>query len=174
MADLIRPLAYFALLAASLAVAADSNRSARERQVLAAVAAIAVLAAVAETFALGGWAAHVGRTLAHDEGWYQGRRRVQAAVIVALAIFSAVAAVAAVWVTRFQSATIRGLVFLMVVLGGYVAIRTISLHQVDAYLYSDIGGTLTLGTAIEVALVAAMVLWLLGSSRSARLGQSGA
>lgn len=161
MADLVRPLAYLALLTAAWGASADRDRPRHERQLLFAAGVVAILAAMAELVGLGGHAAQVGRTLAHDEGWYQGRRRVQAIVILGVAVVSLFAAAAAIWLTRNQPASIRGLVVLLVVLAGFIAIRTISLHQVDGYLYSHVAGDLTLGTTVEVIVVGAMVVWLL-------------
>ena len=163
MADLIRPLAYLALVVAAWAAAADRSRPERERRVLFAAGIVAILAALAELAGAGGHLAQIGRTVAHDEGWYQGRRRVQAVVILGLAVVSLVASVTAIWLTRSQPWSVRGLVVLVVVLVGFVAIRTVSLHQVDGYLYTRVSGNLTLGTTLEVIIVGLMVLWLLGA-----------
>lgn len=86
---------------------------------------------------------------------------MQAAVILLIGGFSLFAAAAAVWLTRFQAMSVRGLVLLLVVLAGFIAVRTISLHQVDGYLYSKVSGSLTLGSAVEVLLVGIIVGWLL-------------
>jgi hypothetical protein len=91
----------------------------------------------------------VGRLVAHDEGWYAARRRVQVAFILGvllagLWVFAALVRLASGSRGR-MAAALTGTVFTMV----FVLIRAASFHHVDLLLGVSLGG-LKLNWIIEL------------------------
>ena len=146
---------------ACLSAAAETGRPPRERRLLIAVGCLGIVFSIAETLGLGGWLAHAGRSTAANEGWYGGRRPIQAMVIVGIAALTLGAVFTLGLLTRGFGRVIRTVIVLFAALVGFIAIRTISLHQVDAYLYHELVYGLPVGTLVESAIVAAMSLVLL-------------
>lgn len=154
--DVVRFAAYIVL--AVVAALARRRVNGADRTVLGFVGWAAVVAGVAMFFGLAGLLASIGREVAWGEGWYADRRPVQAAIIALLAL-GAIALLAVLpAVPGGFSARGRVLLASVFTLAAYLAIRTVSLHQVDAILYDPGPEGLRVGDVIELALVAASTL----------------
>jgi hypothetical protein len=82
----------------------------------------------------------VARGLARQQGWYAGRRPLQAAFVIAVAL---VGAVTALWMwrqARKGSLALRHALFGAVVLTAFVVIRAASFHHVDLLLGEELAG----------------------------------
>lgn len=90
---------------------------------------------------------------ARTEGWYEERRRWQAAVIAALAAAWLLAVVVACVRIPERRRRYLPVVLVVVTLCGFVAVRVVSLHQVDSLLHRRQVAGLRVGTAIEYVLV---------------------
>lgn len=101
------------------------------------------------------------------DDWYQDRRRLQAAGAVLLV---AVGVVVTLWVVRVVIRTRpTNLVISLAVLAlvGFVAVRSVSLHQIDALLYRRHLGSAEVNTWFELVLAALVGLGCLVGSVSA-------
>ena len=164
--DLVRFAAYIVL--AVVAALARRRVDGADRTVLGLVGWAAVIAGVAMFIGLAGLLASIGREVAWGEGWYADRRPVQATIIVVLAL-GAIAVLAALpAMPGGFSARGRVLLASLLTLGAYVAIRAVSLHQVDAILYDPGPESLRVGDVIELALVAASALAVVLVARPGR------
>lgn len=107
--------------------------------------------AMAHAWNLGGAAAESGRDAFRFEGLYGIRRPIQAAVIFVLSAgtLAALASVAPFVRTRFGPEMVTPTLVLAGLMG-YLLIRTISLHQVDALLYNNHVLAAHPGTLIEL------------------------
>jgi hypothetical protein len=79
----------------------------------------------------------VGKTLAHEQGWYD-QRRIAQAILISLVLIAGVASLATLgWLVRGQLSDFRlplaGLTFVVV----FVVIRATSFHKVDVLLGFD-------------------------------------
>ena len=100
----------------------------------------------------------LGRRSAYSGGWYDQRRRLQAAVIVVLgaALIGAVA-VALGWIPKnrrhyLPEATI------VFALAGFAGVRLVSLHQVDVLLYNRRIEGVKVDAVIELTILAAAIV----------------
>lgn len=109
-----------------------------------------------------------GRKVAKDGDWYEVRRRYQFAVILLIGASAVVSAAALGWVAA-RKASARNLAALapVVVLLGFLGVRAVSLHQVDAVLDATIGG-IRWGRVVELTLLAATAAALVRRSNQAR------
>lgn len=112
------------------------------------------------------------RRVAWSEGWYSGRRPLQAQVILAVTVAGGLAALMGLWLLR-RSRWQQLLGFVAVAyLASFLLVRAVSLHQVDAALDRHIAGELHLTSALEltglfaVAVAAATELWRVRQSRT--------
>jgi hypothetical protein len=170
--DALRIAAYLivAVGCAFLAIREASNgnkASDRNRAVLfwCCVAAIMTAFSVGRFTELGPWLTDRGSDFAEWQGWYDERRRYQAALVRALIAAGAIGITCGVlWLVRASSRQ-HPLAFTAVVyLVTFVGVRAISLHQIDRVLYTDraagvrpnavleLAGTALLGVAVLVAL----------------------
>ena len=116
----------------------------------------------------------IGRVLAKDEGWYEGRQRVQKLFIVLVLVGALAFGGWLMW--RFQAfwrqhkLLLAGLLFLL----SFVAVRAVSFHHVDAFLGHRVFGfkmnwALEL-TGIGLVCAAAVMQW---RGRTAQLSRTG-
>ena len=121
---------------------------------------------------IGPWITDQGRSFARDHGWYNERRRYQRLLVDFIFVGSLVL-IAIGWVWFFRAVyREHPLAFIAIVyVVSFVAIRTISLHQIDHMLYTDHFGGYRPNAALELfgcALVGVATLPLL-TRRSPRL-----
>lgn len=90
------------------------------------------------------------RGAAWTEGWYADRRPVQAVVVLCVAAAGAVAAVRIARILRPVRQQVGGAVLGLAVLVVFVAIRAVSLHQIDHLLAR---GSVQTGTFIELVCI---------------------
>jgi hypothetical protein len=153
----LRMLAY--VMVAVLAFAAgrreDPDEVATWRPFWPMTAGIFLVMALGRARGLAEWLIDQVRGEAYEAGWYDARRPLQAAVVAAVGGAWLISVVTACW--RIPERRRRYLPMTVVVLtvGAFVAVRAVSLHQVDSVLYrTDIAG-LRVGTLTEYALLAA-------------------
>ncbi|MGE3858312.1 MAG: hypothetical protein AB7G21_15270 [Dehalococcoidia bacterium] len=155
-------LAAYVFVAAVCTIGAIRQPSGRRtaQVILIAVALTALAVAFAESVNLGERISNAFRAAAGEEGWYEGRRPLQAAIITGIAAtgltVTAVAARAA-WRAdrRLVPVVLLGLLVLTL-----IAARTVSLHQVDDVLYDHTRGGLHLGSAIEIGVAFTLAAWV--------------
>lgn len=124
-----------------------------ERWALRLTGILSVLFGVALTIGLAGEFAQAGRDLAAGEGWYAERRPIQAAVVIGLLAAGTLSIAMLGFAARKLNGWVRLTLAFGVLLSTYVAIHTISLHQLDAVLNRDTRGGLRTGDQVEIALV---------------------
>lgn len=152
LADPVRMLAYAGLAVACFAGAVTAEH--RHARALRAVGVIALVLGIAVTLDLGASLADLGRRLAGSEGWYRERRPMQAAAILAILGFGLVAAIVTWLLAGRMVAALRIHLLLLLSLCCYVAVRAISLHQVDTYLnWRPRNSGIRLGDIIELSLI---------------------
>ncbi len=89
------------------------------------------------------WVTEIGRTIARDHGWYDGRRLVQRIAIFVLAGASVAGVAALLWSTRCILPR-QALAFVgMVLLGSYVLARAASFHHLDDWFGLSFAGIRT-------------------------------
>jgi hypothetical protein len=165
--DGVRVAAYLIATAVALAMWAREHRRVRSTPSLwpgfwLLTAAVFLAMAIGRAADLGGLATEFGRSEARSQGWYNDRRRIQAVVIGLLgATWLVVVAVSLVKVParrrRYLPAALA--VFTLMC---FVAIRLVSLHQVDSLLYRRQIAGAQVGTVVELALLAiaaALTAW---------------
>lgn len=158
-ADVIRPLrpgpsAFF--------------RTRLQRRLWVGVTAVLTLLAIARFSDLSNEATLLGRTTVQAEGWYGARRPWQHdAIVLILAIGTAVILVAAVAARRAGVVAVAAMAATMM-LCGFVLIRAVSLHRVDALLAAG-HGPVTLSRLCEFGLLLGLAfLALLARYRAVR------
>jgi hypothetical protein len=99
----------------------------------------------------------IGRQQARSQGWYNGRRSIQAVVIggIALVWFSVV--LTSIWRVPERRRRYLPTAIGVFTLCCYAGIRVISLHQVDAVLHNRNINGLTVGNAAELVILALTV-----------------
>lgn len=131
-------------------------------------AACGVLAAFGRLADLGEVATRIGRSGAYSQGWYDGRRLLQAAAVGVLALCAMTAPFVVAYVAGRRRRHLPALLALSA-LGGYAAVRIVSLHQLDRALEGrDIGGV-KVGTWIEYALIGLAIVVTSAHCRRASL-----
>lgn len=116
--------------------------------------AVLMAMAVGRAGGIAEWIADLARSEARGDGWYETRRRYQAIVVGAIGSVWVISVFTACW--RIPERRRRYLPMMVVVMtiGAYVAIRMVSLHQVDSLLYRrDLMG-MRIGTLTEYVLLA--------------------
>ena len=110
----------------------------------------------------------LGRARASDEGWYQARRPIQAAVVGSVGVVWFVSVAAACWRIPERRRRYLPMGIVVVTIAAFVAIRLVSLHQVDALLYNRELASIRVATLIECVLVgvAAGVSWWVPTGRT--------
>jgi hypothetical protein len=154
--DTLRVLGYLAAGAACAGAAVREPRRADGRPGLWwGLAAVFVVLALARLGDLGDQLSALGRDEARRDGWYAQRRGLQRPVTVAVTAAGAFAALA---LLAYGAARGRGARRALPVIAGvvalvsFVAVRAISLHEVDALLSRTVRGR-SLGSLTEVVLI---------------------
>ncbi len=134
------------------------------------IAVVFALMAAGRAGDVGQAIADVGRRGALSRGWYQSRRGFQEVLVVAVAVCSAVLAVALPAWTHERRRHYLPMVIVSFGVMGFAVIRIVSLHQVDALLRRPVLGS-TLGTVTElsgiaIAMVVAVATWWMRPCRS--------
>ena len=103
-----------------------------------------------------------------DSGWYETRRPLQAAVVVALGAAWFITVTVACWRTPERRRRYLPMGLMVVTLAAYAAIRVVSLHQIDALLHRREIAGVRVGTVIEMTLllVAGLVTMWVPADRS--------
>jgi hypothetical protein len=149
-------IAAYALL--GLACAAAAARPGHRRSTCIALWGGALLwcgAALAGALSVGGEVSQAGRQAAWMEGWYGDRRAVQTAVVIAFAAATGLAA--ALLLLLPLARPVRILAAIWAALLGFLAIRIVSLHAVDAVLYREGVAGVSRGIVFELALTGAAI-----------------
>lgn len=83
---------------------------------------------------------NVGRTLAHEEGWFEYRRLVQAVFVIALGA-GASGAMLVLWLwLRRSSRPVKVAASGLVLLLAFIVLRAASFHHMDAWVTTDVAG----------------------------------
>jgi hypothetical protein len=82
----------------------------------------------------------IGRIMARSEGWYAGRRRVQAAFILGVLLVGAWIFRTVVLLARGNLRRMRSVLIGAVFLVCFVTIRAASFHHIDRFIGEDVGG----------------------------------
>lgn len=107
---------------------------------------------------IGSLLSDLGRGRAVDSGWYETRRPMQAAIVMALGAGWLVTVTVACWRTPERRRRYLPMGLMVITLAAFAAIRVVSLHQVDGLLHRrDIAGV-RVGTVIEMTLLIATAL----------------
>lgn len=156
--DFVRLIAYTGLLISCLAASRAAGTGSNERRVWLLIGLGGMALGCAEVLDLGHVVADAGRRVAGEGGWYGSRRPLQAAVILAVISASVAGALALTRAMRgYQRATRLG-AMLAFGLAGFVVIRGISLHQVDAWMNAYPGrANVTLGETLETWWLLALI-----------------
>ena len=116
--------------------------------------------AVNKQLDLQSWFSQTARDMALRQGWYESRRTVQLAFIVALAIASLVflGAIRAVLATKWRAYSLTGIG--LAGLAVFVLIRAATFHHIDSLLGVSLAG-LSVNFMFEVGSIAVIVLGIL-------------
>jgi hypothetical protein len=95
----------------------------------------------------------VARENAVAHGWYERRRAVQAAFILALGAGSSAAALGLLWLARGRGAALRGAACGVTFLFLFVSVRAASFHHMDAFLRVSLFAV-TMNHALEIGGIA--------------------
>jgi len=82
----------------------------------------------------------VGRDMAKSEGWYEGRRTVQAIFVVVMALLGVLTIAGSYWYIHGAWRRYRIAFFGIIYLVTFVIIRAASFHHMDVFLQSTLGG----------------------------------
>jgi hypothetical protein len=175
----LRVAAYWLAAALALGAALVARRGPRRAGFIVpafwfAAALIVGVLALSRQVDLASQLAATGRQVFRTEGWYPDRRPVQEATVLAVLGIAGLVGVAGMvlMLVRRHAQIIPGFVTLLG-LGTFLAVRAISLHDIDALLYRralghvQINALAELGAVVAVASAAALAISL-GSSRGGR------
>jgi hypothetical protein len=96
----------------------------------------------------------VMRDMAHSEGWYNERRKLQVAFIYSIMVVGLGGTLAIAFLLRKVLSRVLGAVFGMGALASFVVIRAASFHNVDILLSTGLGWVLELGGISMIAVSA--------------------
>jgi hypothetical protein len=144
-----------ALMAARNAAAA--RRTAVPTSFWIALTAVMVALGINKQLDLQSWFGEVGRDMARAEGWYEQRRVVQGAFMVALAVgaVGVVAGARRYWAALWHE--YRWVFIGITLLLMFIVIRAASFHHIDELIGIDVGAT-SLGRAFEIVGVLAIAV----------------
>ena len=158
--------AYFVGAAMAL-VAARSAVQRRERLFWIGCSLLLTLLGLNKQLDLQSLITNVGRELAHEEGWFEQRRFVQAAFILAFGGGALVAIVGLFAWLRRSAGTVKLAAIGIVLLFAFVVIRAASFHHMDGWVTTNVGGLRT-GWWLELAGIVTIGLSALAYSRGNR------
>lgn len=166
--DWLRVLAYVVAAAACLIAARRDSSSAPGywRPFFPLTAALLVCMAIGRAADTAEHVLDVVRDGAREDGWYAGRRRAQTVVVAALTAGWAVAVVGACLRMPERRRRYLPVVLATITLCCFVAVRVVSLHQIDTLLHHRHVAELRVGTLAEYALVAVLVVTTSATARS--------
>lgn len=106
-----------------------------------------------------------GRCLSKAQGWYEDRRSVQIAFILAILVICGVIAAVLLWVMRREIPLIWPALIGIVSLLAFIAIRAAGFHHFDQLIGFEVGGirmnaVLELGGIVFIATNAFVLLWM--------------
>ena len=111
-----------------------------------------------------------GRERARSAGWYDTRRGVQAGVVVTLFTLWCVSVLVSIYAVPSRRRSYLPAVIGLFTLWGFVAVRLVSYHDIDAVLYRRHLGGARIVAVVEVGLLAATAAALVYALvRSARI-----
>jgi hypothetical protein len=120
-------------------------------------AGLLTLMALGRALDLGSGLTTVARRLAWSEGWYHGRRPLQAAVIFAIAVVGMVVAAVVVWRLRGRQPSVLVAARAVSMLVVLTAARLVSLHSLDRVLHRRLNSRVTVAAVMELGLLAVLV-----------------
>ena len=108
----------------------------------------------------------LGRSWAIDHGWYQQRRAIQSAFIIAAGITGILTLAGAAVVAHRRAAMVRLALLGAVFTAGYVSLRAAAFNHADSFLTTEIAG-MRWDWIVEVAGIAliAVAAWRYGTPR---------
>jgi hypothetical protein len=135
----------------------------------------ALLAVIGAGRAFGDLISEIGREQARSNGWYDTRRTVQAAFVIAVVVVWLLGVVIAVLRVPPRRRRYLPHVILLSTIIAFAAIRLVSLHQIDTVLYRrDVAGV-RIVALVELSLLVATALVTVTKARfprnSTALGQ---
>lgn len=166
----MRIVGYIVVAALSLAAGAreDPDDSVTWRPFWPMTAAVLLTMAVGRAGGIAEWIADQFRDEAHAAGWYDARRPVQGAVVLSVGGAWAISVLTACWRIPERRRRYLPMVVAVLTLSAYVAVRMVSLHQIDGLLYRRDVLDLRVGALAEYLLVIGTGLCTLTSTRKAR------
>jgi len=166
----LRAGGFAALAVLSVALGVRESRDTRKssRSLLPAywwlTAMLLLVVAIAQATELADLVARTGREEARANGWYDARRSAQALAVAGVSGAWAVGVVVAIWRVPPRRRRYLPSALAVSALLAFIAVRAISLHQIDAVVYrSDLAGVRM------VALVELFLLAVAGATMAVRL-----
>ena len=143
-----------------------SDREAGWSRFWLALAVALVVLGIGRELRIGGWIAGEGRTYARDHGWYPDRRPLQRAAtnLLFLGGFTVLVFTAVAWRRYWRTHLLAACIFITLVT--FVAIRTISYHNIDQVLYNHPYRGVRANSVIELGLNAALIVAALAARSS--------
>lgn len=172
--NILRLLAYVAVGAVCLVAAKREHPDDPSvwRPFWPSTAAIFFVLALGRARGLAEWMIDQLRGEAYEAGWYDARRPLQAAVVLSIGGAWLISVAVACWRIPERRRRYLPMTVAVLTVGAYVAVRTVSLHQVDTVLYRrDVLG-LRVGTLLEYLLLLAtgvVATWSSAGRRTARV-----
>lgn len=115
-------------------------------------AAFLAALALARAGDIGSLMSRLGRGRAVEDGWYDSRRPIQAAVVAVVGTVWLLTVSIAVWRTPERRRRYLPVGVLLVTLAAFGAVRVVSLHHIDGVIHDVQIAGVRVGTVIEVAL----------------------
>ena len=159
------------LVAAAFAAGASRTNRAQERRFWLVTVATLVLLGAAKQLRIHGSLTGAFREFAQAGGWYESHREVQAAFAALAIMFSLAAGVVCARWLRHCAASVKAAAALLGSLLVFLMLRLASIHAVDAWTITEIGGVRR-GWWVELAatmLIAACAAVYGGQIRSGRV-----
>lgn len=153
----IRLFAYVAVGVLSLLAGRREDRSdpSTWRPFWPMTAAVFFVMALGRAQGLAEWIIDQVRGEAYEAGWYDARRPLQAAVVLTVGGAWLISVGIACWRIPERRRRYLPMTVMVLTAGAYVAVRTVSLHQVDSLLYRREVLDMRVGTLFEYLLLAA-------------------
>ena len=157
-------LLYLACLAAALRLWRNSSRGETERTFWMIVSIVVLCAAATEALGLTLRATQMIRALAEAQGWYVQRWGVQIEVLLGCLTLAAVGSLVLKpkILSNPSAARVAKRLSLLLAL---MAVRIVSLHEIDGLLNSFIAESLTINRLIEGVILVLLLRELLAASR---------